>query len=53
VKSRRHGRGVVLDDVIDARLAVLDRGGGRRRGVFDVNERPDATTVPRPLAVAV
>jgi hypothetical protein len=27
------------------RLAVLDRGGGRRRGVFDVDVRPDATTV--------
>src|ERR687897_1155161 len=41
-----HGRGVVVDNVVDTRLAVLDRGGGRRRGVFDVDERPDATTVP-------
>src|SRR5215207_8917249 len=38
-----HGRGVVVDDVVDTRLAALDRGGGRGRGVFDVDVRPDAT----------
>jgi hypothetical protein len=29
----------------DTRLATLDRGGGRRRGVFDVDVREDAATV--------
>src|ERR687894_1482462 len=39
-----HGRGLIVDDVVDTRLAALDRDGGRRRGVFDVDVRPDATT---------
>src|SRR5919106_2156543 len=38
------GRGLVVDDVVDTRLAALDRNRGRRRGVFDVDVRPDATT---------
>ena len=32
-----HGRGLVVDDVVDARPAALDRGDGRRRGVLDVD----------------
>src|ERR671915_1093066 len=40
-----YGRGVVVDDVVDTRLAALNRNRGRRRGVFDVDVRPDATTV--------
>src|SRR5919106_805944 len=40
-----HRRGLVIDDVVDTRLAALDRDGGRRRGVLDVDMRPDATTV--------
>jgi hypothetical protein len=35
---------LVVDDVADTRPAALDRDGGRRRGVFDVDERRDATT---------
>src|SRR3954469_25580635 len=34
-------RRVVVDDVVDARLPVLDREGGRRRGVVDVDVRED------------
>src|ERR687897_965077 len=41
-----HRRRLVVDDVVDTRLAALDRGGGRRSGVFDVDPRPDAATVP-------
>src|SRR6266511_4457434 len=40
-----HGRGLVVDDVVDPWLAALERDGGRRRGVFDVDVRPDAPTV--------
>src|SRR4051812_7183173 len=50
-RARQHrqplprGRGVVVDDVVDARPAVVDRGHGRGRGVCDVDVRRDATTV--------
>src|SRR5918992_659202 len=40
-----HRRRVIVDDVVDTVLAALDGGGGRRRGVFDVDVRPDATAV--------
>src|SRR6266542_2482008 len=40
-----HGRGVVVDDVVDTRLAALDRDRGRCRGVLDLDERPDATAI--------
>ena len=39
-------RGVVVRDVVGARPASLEREHGRRRGVVDVDERPDATAVP-------
>src|SRR5919107_251175 len=39
-----HGRGLVVNDVVDTRPAALDRNRGRRRGVLDVDVRPDATT---------
>src|SRR6266540_4346566 len=35
-----HRRGLVVDDVVDTRLAALDCNRGRRRGVFDVDVRP-------------
>src|SRR4051812_20230084 len=37
-----HGRGVVVDDVVDTRLAVVDRGDGRGGGVVNVDVREDA-----------
>src|ERR687897_119654 len=40
-----HRRGLVVDDVVDTPPATLDRNRGRRRGIFDVDVRPDATTV--------
>ena len=39
------GRRLVVDDVVDARRAALDRGDRRRGGVVDVDERPDAGAV--------
>src|SRR5215216_6586219 len=40
-----HGRGVVVDDVVDTWPAALDRHRGRRRGVLDVDIRKNAATV--------
>jgi D-alanyl-D-alanine carboxypeptidase (penicillin-binding protein 5/6) len=40
-----HRCGVVVDHVVDTRLAVLDRDRGRRGGVVDVDLREDATPV--------
>src|SRR5918912_704031 len=50
-RARQHrqplpqGRGLVVDDVVDARPAVLDGGRGRRRGVDDMDVREDAAAV--------
>ena len=38
-------RGLVVGDVVDAGRAALDRRHGRRGGVVDVDERPDAGAV--------
>src|SRR4051812_43401141 len=38
------GRGLVVDDVVDAWLAALDGERGRLGGIVDVDEGPDAVT---------
>src|SRR5919197_1323142 len=40
-----HGSGVVVDDVVDPRRAVLERGDGRRGRVVEVDEGPYAAAV--------
>ena len=40
-----HRGGLVVDDVVDARSAVLERQHGRRRGVVQVDEGEDAAPV--------
>ena len=40
-----HRRGLVVDHVVEAGLAALDRGHGGRGGVVDVDQRPHAPAV--------
>ena len=44
--------GLVVDDVVDTRLAALDGDGSRGRGVLDALERPDLPAIA-PLERAV
>ena len=41
----RHGRGLVVDDIVDPGGAPLDRRQRGLRDVVDVDERPDAAAV--------
>src|SRR5947209_14212928 len=40
-----HRRRLVVDDVVDARPAVIDCGHRRRRGVIDVDVREDPSSI--------
>src|SRR5207249_3346151 len=40
-----HRRGLVVDDVVDALGALLEGEHGGRRGVLEVDERPDTAAV--------